>query len=126
MSKRKLNTSGGGHSITILGVLVLVAVFAATFLFLQVSRLEEQAEGYLVRVAEQQVLGQKLAKHALAAASGDATSFSPLREGQERFTTLERFLTVNQIHRCQSASKACGELLRITLHCSSEKPDLPD
>ena len=82
------NPAGGNRSVPLLTILVLLAVIGAIATFAYVSRIEGHGEQYLSRVSEQQVLSQKLAKHALAASGGDQSSFEPLRVTRDRFITL--------------------------------------
>ncbi|MGD8955739.1 MAG: methyl-accepting chemotaxis protein [Chromatiaceae bacterium] len=69
-------------------MLVLVTVIAAIAAFMLLSRAEQHGEQYLQRVAEQQVLGQKIAKYALEASAGGLASFERLRSDRDRFTKL--------------------------------------
>jgi twitching motility protein PilJ len=69
-------------------VLLLLAVIVAIVAFALVSRAERNGEEYRQRVAEQQVLSQKIAKYALQASSGDTLSFDRLRQARDRFTGL--------------------------------------
>ncbi|MCB1772114.1 MAG: methyl-accepting chemotaxis protein, partial [Gammaproteobacteria bacterium] len=78
----------GNRTIALLAVLTLLAIIAAIAAFAYVSRIEGHGEQYFARATEQQVLGQKVAKYALEASAGDQASFSRLREGRDRFTTL--------------------------------------
>jgi twitching motility protein PilJ len=78
----------GNRTIALLAALALLAIVAAIAAFIYVSRIEGHGEQYLARVTEQQVLGQKVAKYALEASSGDQASFGRLREGRDRFTGL--------------------------------------
>ena len=82
------NPSGGNRSVPLLTILVLLAVIGTIATFAYVSRVEGHAEQYLSRVSEQQLLSQKLAKYALAASSGDQSSFESLRVTRDRFITL--------------------------------------
>ena len=65
-----------------------LAIIGAIAAFAYVSRLESHSEQYLTRVAEQQVLGQKLAKYALQASSGSQSSFDRLRADRDGFVKL--------------------------------------
>jgi twitching motility protein PilJ len=79
---------GGNRAIPLLTALVLVAIVGAVLAFVLVSRQEAHGEAYLARVSEQQVLSQKIAKHALEASAGNQASFERLREARDRFITL--------------------------------------
>jgi twitching motility protein PilJ len=87
--KRTATALGGGNrAIPVLAVLVLIMVVAAIAAFVAVSRFAQHGEQYQLRVAEQQVLSQKVAKHAFEALGGDKTAFDRLRMDRDRFTTL--------------------------------------
>ena len=88
MKGKATSIGSGNRIIPVLTVLVLVAVVAAIVAFIFVSRLESHAEQYLQRVAEQQVLAQKVAKHALQASVGGKSAFERLRDDRDRFITL--------------------------------------
>jgi twitching motility protein PilJ len=76
------------RTIPLLTVSVLVTVMAAIAAFTLLSRAEQYGEQYVQRVAEQQVLGQKIAKFALEASAGGVASFERLRSDRDRFITL--------------------------------------
>ena len=88
MRARTPTVGESNRAIPILAVLVLVAVTAAVVAFVAFSRFERNGEQYLLRVTEQQVLAQKLAKQALAASGGDEAAFERMRIDRERFVTL--------------------------------------
>jgi twitching motility protein PilJ len=69
-------------------VLVLVSLVAAIVAFALVSRADRHGEQYRQRVAEQQVLSQKIAKYALQASAGDTLSFERVRTARDRFISL--------------------------------------
>ena len=83
----KKDTSGN-RSVLLLGVLVLISVIATIATFVYVSKVEDNGEKYQLRVSEQQVLAQKIAKYALESSAGDPTSFERLRAGRDRFSEL--------------------------------------
>ncbi len=88
MKSTATTQAGGNRSIPLLTVLVLIAVVAAIIAFTAVSRVEQHGEQYLLRVAEQRVLSQKVAKYALEASAGGQPSFEKLRVSRDRFITL--------------------------------------
>lgn len=88
MKGKATSIGSGNRIIPVLTVLVLIAVVAAIVAFIFVSRLESHAEQYLQRVAEQQVLAQKVAKHALQASVGGKSAFERLGDDRDRFITL--------------------------------------
>ncbi|MCG6966309.1 MAG: methyl-accepting chemotaxis protein [Chromatiaceae bacterium] len=81
-------TTEGNRTIPLLTGLLLITIVGAIAAFAYVSRIEGHGEQYLVRVSEQQVLGQKIAKYALEASAGSQTSFGRLRQTRDRFITL--------------------------------------
>ncbi|HHI76684.1 MAG TPA: chemotaxis protein [Gammaproteobacteria bacterium] len=81
-------TRGGNKSIPLLTVALLLAIAATLAAFVLLQRQEAHQEQYLVRVAEQQVLGQKIAKFSLEALRGDEPSFEALRNARDRFSQL--------------------------------------
>jgi len=76
------------RTISVLSGLLLVTIVLAVLAFAHVSRQQGYQEQYVLRVAEQRVLAQELAKYALDAARGDEKSFAPLRESRDRFAQL--------------------------------------
>ncbi|MCU7844192.1 MAG: methyl-accepting chemotaxis protein [Candidatus Thiodiazotropha sp. (ex Monitilora ramsayi)] len=83
---------GGGlpsnKVITTLAVLVLVSLVLALVTFLHTTKRESYDEQYLIRVAEQQVLAQRIAKYALSSARGEMQSFATLQQTRDRFETI--------------------------------------
>jgi len=79
---------GGNRALPALTVLLLLTVIAAIVAFVAGSRFERHAEAYQLRVAEQQVLAQKIAKNAFEASAGEKAAFERLREDRDRFITL--------------------------------------
>ena len=88
MKTTSKNPMDGNRAIPFLTVLVLVVIIGAIAAFGLVSRFVEQGEQYVLRVSEQQVLSQKIAKYALEASAGDSASFERLRIDRDRFITL--------------------------------------
>jgi twitching motility protein PilJ len=74
--------------ITIFAVLVLVSLILALVTFLHTAQRESYDEQYLIRAAEQQVLAQRIAKHAISAARGELQSFAPLKKSRDRFENI--------------------------------------
>jgi twitching motility protein PilJ len=74
--------------ITILAVLVLVSLIAALASFLFSAKRDTYDEQYLIRIAEQQVLAQRIAKYALSSSRGEMDSFSTLQTTRDRFETI--------------------------------------
>ncbi len=74
--------------ITTLAVLVLVSLVAALATFLHTAKRDTYDEQYLIRIAEQQVLAQRIAKYALSSARGEMDSFTTLKQTRDRFETI--------------------------------------
>ena len=74
--------------ITTLAVLVLVSLIAALLSFLFSAKRDTYDEQYLIRIAEQQVLAQRIAKYALSSSRGEMGSFSTLQTTRDRFETI--------------------------------------
>ena len=79
---------GNNRSITLLAIAALVAIIGAIAAFAYATRGAQHAEAYLVRATEMQVLGQKIAKFALASARGEVEAFDRLRADSDRFAAL--------------------------------------
>ncbi len=83
---------GGGlpsnKVITTLAVLVLVSLVLALVTFLHTTKRDTYDEQYLIRIAEQQVLAQRIAKFALSSARGDMQTFAALKQTRDRFETI--------------------------------------
>ncbi|PLY16547.1 MAG: chemotaxis protein [Sedimenticola sp.] len=96
MSKRSGKTAGSDSAtnklVVLLSLGVLITLLLALVTYLHVSNSEANEEGYLLRSAEQRVISQKIAKHALSAASGDQDSFPQLQESRDQFEKLLREL----------------------------------
>lgn len=88
--KATVKKAGGERSRTIpvLSGLLLVTIVLAVLAFAHVSRQQNYQEQYVLRVAEQRVLAQEIAKYALEAAQGGETAFPKLRESRDRFAQL--------------------------------------
>ena len=88
MKRTVRRTRGVDRTIPVLAVLLLITIVATLFAFIYVERQKGHQEQYLLRAAEQQVLGQKIAKFALEASGGNEASFASLRRSRDRFTQL--------------------------------------
>ncbi|BAN69759.1 twitching motility protein PilJ [endosymbiont of unidentified scaly snail isolate Monju] len=71
-----------------LTVALLVAIVATLVLFVIMERQKEFQQQYLLRGAEQQVLGQKIAKFSLEALRGNEPSFQQLQVARDQFSRL--------------------------------------
>ncbi len=74
--------------LTTLAVLVLVSLVVALATFLHTAKRDTYDEQYLIRIAEQQVLAQRVAKYALSSARGEMESFTTLKQTRDRFETI--------------------------------------
>jgi twitching motility protein PilJ len=74
--------------ITTLAILVLVSLILALASFLFSAKRDTYDEQYLIRIAEQQVLAQRIAKYALSSARGELESFTTLQKTRDRFETI--------------------------------------
>ncbi len=74
--------------ITTLAILVLVSLILALASFLFSAKRDTYDEQYLIRIAEQQVLAQRIAKYALSSARGEMESFTTLQKTRDRFETI--------------------------------------
>jgi twitching motility protein PilJ len=74
--------------ISTLAVLVLVSLILALWTFAHTTKRDSYDEQYLVRVAEQQVLAQRIAKYALSASRGEMQAFTTLKQTRDRFETI--------------------------------------
>ncbi len=88
MKARSNKDKGGSRSIPLLTAALLVAIVATLVLFVIVERQKEFQQQYLLRGAEQQVLGQKIAKFSLEALRGNEASFQQLQTARDRFSQL--------------------------------------
>ena len=79
---------GEDRSIPLLTVALLVAIVATLAIFFIVDRQKEFQQQYLLMGAEQQVLGQKIAKFSLEALRGNEPSFQQLLVARNQFSTL--------------------------------------
>jgi len=82
----------GNRSIPLLAVLVLITVIAAIAAYAYVSQVGEHGEQYRIRVTEQQLLSQKMAKYAFEATAGEQAAFGRLGESRNRFDLLTQEL----------------------------------
>lgn len=88
MKKTAVRSRNNKRTIPLLAVAALVVIVAAIASFAYMSRVAQHGGEYLGRVAEQQVLSQKIAKYALEASTGDPASFDRLQQSRDRFITL--------------------------------------
>ena len=86
---RKSTGKGGGQkSVVFLGVGLVVSIVLSIVIFIHVSQWIRYEEEYRFRAAEQRVTAERIAKNALAAASGSEGAFQDLRESRDKFERL--------------------------------------
>ncbi len=91
MNRQSSSASGGRSSSTLVVLLsvALVTTLIATILtYVHVSKWEGYEEEYLLRAAEERVVSQRLAKSAVAAASGHSQAFGQLARDRDALDRL--------------------------------------
>jgi len=73
---------------TLLALLLLGTIVLALLTFIHVSQREAYDEQYLLRTAETRILSQRIAKFALAAATGDQDAFPLLQHARDQFGNI--------------------------------------
>ena len=86
MSKVKLPSSS--NFMKILTLLVLCAVWAMVYVFVDVNNQAELDQQRLASTGEQKVLSQRIAKYTLAASAGDYEAFEQLEQSKQRFNEI--------------------------------------
>jgi len=79
---------GASNKVKVLTFLMLCAIAAMAWTFVNVSNQALQDQARLADVGEQLVLSQRVAKYALAATTGDADAFSRMEESKNEFTSI--------------------------------------
>jgi twitching motility protein PilJ len=79
---------GGNGRMKALMFVMLGSVAAMAWTFVQVGQQAETDQTRLTDVSEQLVLSQRLAKYALAAATGDTDAFSRMERSRDRFSEI--------------------------------------
>ncbi len=77
--------TGPARLITLLSILLMTAIVVALVTFVHVSRWESHDAEYLLRVAKERVVAQRIATYALAAAGGNDKSFGLLKQARDDF-----------------------------------------
>lgn len=90
MKKRSAKAGGASSNklIIFLSAGLLISLVLSLLTFAHVSKWQNNGEAYLLRVSEQRVVSQRIAKEALAAAAGDQTAFATLRQSRDTFAQL--------------------------------------
>ncbi len=83
-----VKTLGASSRIKALTVLMLCAIWAMVWTFVQVGKQAENSQARLADVGEQMVLSQRVAKYALAASSGDVDAFGKMEAFKNEFTRI--------------------------------------
>ena len=84
----EMKTTGAGDRMKVLTFMVLSAVLAMAWVFVEVSNQVEIDRARFADASEQMVLSQSLAKYALAATTGDTGAFTELENSRNRFTAI--------------------------------------
>ncbi len=88
MRARSKKEKGGGRSIPWLSGGLVLFIVATMVSYIIVQQRVGYQQKYLLRAAEQQVLGQKIAKFSLEALRGDEKAFASVRVFRDRFSQL--------------------------------------
>ncbi len=88
MAKKKVQGRKSNKLMGFVSLLLLLTIAAALAAFIYTSRAQKNEDGYRSRVQEQRVLGERIAKYALASASGNKTTFKPLEESKIEYEAL--------------------------------------
>ncbi|UCC56674.1 MAG: type IV pili methyl-accepting chemotaxis transducer N-terminal domain-containing protein [Gammaproteobacteria bacterium] len=84
----KVKTTASDSWMKVLTFAVLCSVWAMVGVFVHVGNQSELDQQRLSWTGEQQVLSQRIAKYALAAANGDSEAFASLEESKRRFRDI--------------------------------------
>ena len=79
---------GASSRVKALTVLMLCAIWAMVWTFVQVGKQAENSQARLADVGEQMVLSQRVAKYALAASAGDVDAFGKMEAFKNEFTRI--------------------------------------
>jgi twitching motility protein PilJ len=79
---------GASNRIKVLTFLMLCAIWAMVWTFVQVGKQAEHRQARLADVSEQMVLSQRVAKYALAASTGDVEAFGKMESFKNEFTRI--------------------------------------
>jgi twitching motility protein PilJ len=79
---------GASNRVKVLTFLMLCAIWAMVWTFVQVGKQAEHRQARLADVAEQMVLSQRVAKYALAASTGDVGAFGKMESFKNEFTRI--------------------------------------
>jgi twitching motility protein PilJ len=79
---------GGQKSVVFLGIGLVASIALSVLMFIHVSQWIGYEEEYRLRVSEQRVTAERIAKNSLSAASGIEDSFGRLRQSRDEFEKL--------------------------------------
>jgi len=79
---------GASNKVKVLTFLMLCAIWAMVWTFVQVGKQAESGQARLADVGEQMVLSQRVAKYALAASAGDVDAFGKMQSFKDEFTHI--------------------------------------
>lgn len=82
---KKVKTGGSGKAILVLFLVAITSVVAMGVTFIQVALQDNSDKDFIVRLGEQRVLSQEIAKLASQAARGNIESFSSLKHASDSF-----------------------------------------
>ncbi|MCK5308338.1 MAG: hypothetical protein KAJ73_06975, partial [Zetaproteobacteria bacterium] len=83
-----MKMTGANDRMKFLTFMVLSAVLAMAWVFVEVGNQVEITQARFADASEQMVLSQSLAKYALAATTGDTDAFAELEKSRDRFTAI--------------------------------------
>jgi len=83
-----VKTLGASNRIKVLTFLMLCAICAMAWTFVQVGKQVENRQARLADVGTQMVLSQRVAKYALAASAGDVEAFGKMESFKNEFTRI--------------------------------------
>jgi twitching motility protein PilJ len=83
-----VNMLGASSRMKVLTFMMLSAVWAMVWTFVQVGNQAETDQARLADVGEQLVLSQQVAKYALAAMTGDTDAFTKMEVSKNRFSSI--------------------------------------
>ncbi|NOR41486.1 MAG: chemotaxis protein [Gammaproteobacteria bacterium] len=86
-----VNMLGTSNRMKVLTFMMLSAVWAMVWTFVQVGNQAETDQARLADVGEQLVLSQQVAKYALAAMTGDTDAFTKMEISKNRFSSILNF-----------------------------------
>ena len=84
----KVRLPGSSNFMKILTLLMLCAVWAMVYVFVDVNKQAELDQQRLTSTGEQKVLSQRIAKYTLAASAGDYEAFEQLEQSKQRFDEI--------------------------------------